>query len=87
VWKLRIGKAMENLDPAKVDQQLEVVSDQVKVMNDIAADVTAGKIKSADEATQTLQARLRQAIMQSMEKQHKTATQATTAPTTEPAKP
>ena len=83
-WKILIGKSFEKADPAAVEKQLAATSIQIKVIRDVAVDVAAGKHKNVSDVKQTLDARVRQAIMQYVQDQSKAATQPSTAPATQP---
>lgn len=83
-WKVLIGKSLEKADPAMVEKQLDATGIQVKVIRDIAADVSAGKFKILPDIKQAMDARVRQALMQYVQDQTKAATQPSTAPATQP---
>lgn len=82
-WKVLIGKSLEKTDAATVEKQLDATAIQVKVIRDVAADVSAGKFKTVADVKQTMDAKVRQALMQYVQEQSKPATQPSTAPTTQ----
>ncbi len=83
-WKVLIGKSLEKADPVMVEKQLDATAIQVKVIREIAADVSAGKFKTVADVKQVMDAKVRQALMQYVQEQSKAATQPSTAPTTQP---
>ncbi len=83
-WKVLIGKSLEKADPSMVEKQLDATGIQVKVIREVAADVSAGKFKNVGDVKQAMDAKVRQALMQYVQDQSKAATQPSTAPTTQP---
>jgi len=83
-WKVLIGKSLEKADPSMVEKQLDATGIQVKVIREVAADVSAGKFKNVADVKQAMDAKVRQALMQYVQDQSKAATQPSTAPATQP---
>jgi len=83
-WKIRVGKVLENSKPEDVENGLVAAGVQIKAMRDLTTEVAAGKFKSIEDVKQTLDARVRQALMQYHQDKAKAATQPTTEPTTKP---
>jgi hypothetical protein len=80
-WKLRVGKKLQSIAPADLEKQLAMVEIQVKVLNDVAADLNAGKLKTVADIKQAMEAKVRQANMEYVQAQQKAAaTRPTTAP-------
>jgi len=83
-WKIRVGKSIEKADPATVEKRMAVIGIQMKATRDVTTDVLAGKHKSVGDVKQTLEARVRQALMQYVQNQTKSATNPATQPATQP---
>jgi hypothetical protein len=80
-WKLRVGKKLEAIPAADVDKQMAMVEIQVKVLNEVAADINAGKLKTIPDIKQAMEAKVRQANMEYVQAMQKAAS---TRPTTLP---
>jgi len=83
VWKVVISKALEKANPADVEKQLAAAGVQVKVIRDVTTDVTGRKFKNVADVKQTLDARVRQALMQYVQEQSKAATSQPATTTTQ----
>jgi hypothetical protein len=83
-WKLRVGKKLETVPAAEIEQQMAALEMQLKVLNEVAADVAAGKLKAIADVRQALEAKIRQANMEYVQAQQKAA--ATRPLTTVPVK-
>ncbi|CAN5419779.1 hypothetical protein BH10PLA1_BH10PLA1_01370 [soil metagenome] len=84
VWKIRVGKVLDNQKPQDVERNLAAAGVQIKVMRDMITEVTAGKFKTVDDVKQTLEGRVRQALMQLHQERAKSTTEPTTEPATQP---
>lgn len=75
-WKARVRPMS--------DDQLAGIGIQVKVLNDVATEIAAGKHKSLPEVKQALEAKVRQGVTQYAESQRRATTAPTTTPTPAP---
>jgi signal recognition particle GTPase len=81
-WKLRVGKKMESTTANEIEQQMIMVDLQLKVLSEVTADISAGKLKSVADVKQTMEAKVRQANMEFIQAVQK---RATTRAATQPA--
>ena len=82
-WKLRVGKKLEAVPPTEMDKQMAMVEIQVKVLNEVAEELNAGKLKNIADVKQAMEAKVRQANMEYVQAQQDAAA---TKPTTTPSK-
>jgi hypothetical protein len=57
-WRVPVSELSKDVEAADIDKNLADVAAQIKVMRQVAADVAAGKYKSAVEARQALDERI-----------------------------
>jgi hypothetical protein len=83
-WRVPVSEISREVDPAALEQNLKDAAEQVRLLKEIAGEVSAGKFKTAVEARQELDKRIMQSAMPKAQRNP-----ATTAPAaaTQPQRP
>jgi hypothetical protein len=62
-WRVPVSELIKDVDPADIDRNLSDVATQTRLLRELAAEVEAGKYKTAVEARQVLDKRVMQSAM------------------------
>ena len=65
VWRISVSEQAKNLTQQQVDEQVTMISGQLKMLGELTGDVSAGKYTSANDVTNALKAKMSGAATQS----------------------
>ena len=63
VWRVPVSELSKDVEPADVERNVAAMADQARLMRQLAAEVAAGKYKTAAEARQALDRRILQSAL------------------------
>ena len=58
IWRVPVAELSKDVEAADVDRNVAALADQAKMLREVAAEVSAGKYKTATDARQTLDKRI-----------------------------
>ena len=63
MWRVPVSELSKDVEPADVERNVAAMADQARLMRQLAAEVAAGKYKTAAEARQALDRRILQSAL------------------------